>query len=609
MPTASLRPARPRPQWRRPRAVAVPLVAAFALGALAVPASAATPADDREHRLVDAVPTPGLNWYDCYGGDGECASLRVPEDYDDPGGRTVELALGRLRAADPAHRIGTLLINPGGPGASAVLAALTAPDYLPPSLLRRFDVVGVDPRGQGFSDPVRCFRTGSDQQTVLAPLRPSFPLGSSEQDAAVAAAAAFGRACAQRRGGLADAASSTEAARDLDVVRRALGEPQLTFLGFSYGTYLGTLYANLFPDRVRALALDGAVDPLAWRGSDATRFVPAGDRLRAGDSAWRATREIWRRCAQAGPDRCRLAGLAEDPAAAFAAVMARLQRGPVTVADQGERLSLSYADVVGALLRDLYDPEAATLLDDVVSALWRLVRPGADPADQRAARRELAREWTDRGFRPSARGSAVAPAQSGPVDTSAEGYAAVICSDSRNPDDARTWADKAASTQARAPHFGLPWLWASAPCAESTWTARDEDVYTGPFTRATAHPVLVVGSRWDPATPLEGASRLAGLMPGARLLASDSWGHTAFGTSACATAAVVSYLVALKLPAAGTVCTGDVQPFTRDLDADSSASAARAPSGTDGTESGPGATPSAGPGEHGAPVPLVPLTR
>lgn len=577
---------------------AVPLVA-VGLVAGAPPATGSTPGStpgstsvsEREDRLADAVRAPAPDWYECYGGDAECASVRVPEDHDEPDGPTVDLALARVPATSPSRRIGTLVVNPGGPGGSAVLAALTAADYLPEAILQRFDVLGVDPRGTGFSDPVRCFRSDAAQADVLGPLSAPFPVGARETAAAVAAAEAFGRACSSRSARLADAVSTTTSARDLEVVRRALREPALTYLGFSYGSHLGTLYATLFPDRVRAMVLDGVLDPQAWRGDEATRDVPATQRSGAGAAAWRALTEILRRCEEAGPPRCRLAGLTEHPAAAFDDVMARLRRAPVEIAHDGKPLTLGYADVVQKLLVDLYDPDAAAHVDATVSLLWEVVGPDPTPQRQRPARHALARLWNDRGLRPSAPSTTVTP---GPADSSLETYAAVICNDTRNPDDARAWPAREPVTQASAPHVGLPWLWASVPCAERTWTARDEDAYTGPLGADTAHPVLVLGSRWDPATPEDGARALAALLPGSRVVSSDSWGHTSFGTSACVTDAVTAYLLTLRMPARGTECTGDVQPF-----ADATARAS-----TEGLQRGvPGGTGTS----RGGPAPVVPL--
>ncbi len=146
-----------------------------------------------------------------------------------------------------------------------------------------------------------------------------------------------------------------------------------------------------------------------------------------------------------------------------------------------------------------------------------------------------------------------------PYDNSPEAFQSVLCTDGLNPARAAAWKGYAAKAQRTAPDFGPLWTWASAPCASSTWTARDEDAYRGGFSHDTASPVLVVGNYWDPATNYAGAVAAAGLLPNSTLLSSDSWGHTAYGTSPCVTRAVDRYLLSLALPDRGTRCVGDEQ--------------------------------------------------
>jgi TAP-like protein len=212
-------------------------------------------------------------------------------------------------------------------------------------------------------------------------MRPLFPYGKKEEKAYVAAARTFGKACSTRGRTLAGAMSTAEVARDMDVMRRAVGDRKLSYLGFSYGTAIGQYYANMFPDRFRAIAV-------------------------------------------------------------------------------------------------------------------------------------------------------------------------------------------AAKADRRAPYFGRAWAWASVMCARKSWTVRDEDAYTGPFTRRTANTVLMVGSYWDPATNYRDAVIASRNLPNSRLLSSNNWGHTAYGTSACATGAIDRYLLHKTLPAKGTVCVGEDQPFRTPLDTD-----------------------------------------
>ena len=205
--------------------------------------------------------------------------MKLPRDYDKPKGAKTELALLRYRSPDQTKRIGTLFVNPGGPGGWATDLAYYASEFLSSDILERFDIVGVDPRGVGYSDNVRCFADPGKQAPVMNTLYGrGFPTTKAETAAYLKAAKAQGKACATAGKPLSVSMSTAAVARDMDVLRRAVGDQKLSYLGFSYGSYLGQVYANLFPDRVRALALDGVVDPWAWRGTKATRNVPRSDR-------------------------------------------------------------------------------------------------------------------------------------------------------------------------------------------------------------------------------------------------------------------------------------------------------------------------------------------
>ena len=195
-------------------------------------------------------------------------------------------------------------------------AGLLRADFLSSEILARFDIVGVDPRGVGYSDNVRCFADPGKQAPVLNTLYGrGYPTTKAETAAYLKAAKAQGKACATCGKPLSVSMSTAAVARDMDVLRRAVGDKKLSYLGFSYGTYLGQVYANLFPDRVRALALDGVVDPWAWRGTKATRNVPMSERLRSADGSYKALREVLVRCDRAGGKRCAFA--LGDPVANF----------------------------------------------------------------------------------------------------------------------------------------------------------------------------------------------------------------------------------------------------------------------------------------------------
>ncbi len=538
-----------------------------------------------EARKVDRVKTPRPDWFTCepFAPGAECATVALPLDYDNPTGATTDVAVLRLTARDPARRIGTLFLNPGGPGASGVQFAAFARLFLSPAVLDRFDIIGFDPRGTNYSAGVRCWKNLGEQFDGIEPiLTLPFPYERPELRAYARASEDFGRACSTRGKTLAGSMSTAEVARDMDVLRRMAGDRKLTYLGFSYGSYLGTVYSSMFPDRVRAVAIDGVIDPVAWAGTTSTASVPQTQRLRSGEGAAKALREILVRCAAKGPDYCRVASLG-DPAAVYADIVAQLKAAPIVIADPdtGEVfLELGYPVLTSLLLGDLYSPDAATFVDMDLAAVATMLEEEF-PAGTKAAVRQAKRQAAARTLlvdRVTARQEAARAATTEkqrlgraagwafPYDNSPEAFQSVLCTDGRNPARARDWATYAAAGDRSAPDFGRLWTWASAPCASSTWTVRDEDAYRGPFTRATSSPVLVVGSLWDPATNYRGAVTTSLLLPNSRLLRSDNWGHTAYGTSACATNAVDRYLLTQRVPAVGARCVGDVQPFTDPLE-------------------------------------------
>ncbi|MCA2215976.1 alpha/beta hydrolase [Jidongwangia harbinensis] len=525
---------------------AVPIVA-LAAAAPAPTAAAADRTRADEARRVDRVPTPKLGWYRCYDY-AECTTARLPLDYDQPNGPHTEIALLRVKARDQANKAGSLFLNPGGPGGPGTAIALAAPFFLSPDVVRTFDLVGFDPRGVAASDQVSCFRNTREQTEKLAGMNVFFPYGAAEEKAYVAAARTLGRACSTTGRPLSGAMSTAQAARDMDVLRRAVGDPKLTFLGFSYGTALGQYYANMFPDRFRAIAIDGVLNPVSWTGTKRPN-VTLDDRLRSADGAYRALTEMFRRCDAAGTRLCPLAGRF---AAGFALVAERLRAAPAELEDAAGVYYFRYSDFIGYTLSILYGADVADFLVLVLQDLLTLTDPETPPAGRDAARERLADRLAEHGERPG---------RDFPYYNHAEANAGVVCTDGAHPANAADWITLTAKADRRAPYFGRAWGWSDAMCARNTWTVRDEDAYRGPFTRNTAAPVLVVGNYWDPATSYRDAVSTAALLPNSRLLSSDSWGHTAYGTSACVTGAVDRYLLTGALPANGTLCVGDAQPF------------------------------------------------
>jgi len=521
-----------RPTWQPHglwRAVLAGIVAGLLGSLLAVPTAAA--AATSTPPVPAGPPVPRLRWAAC--GDGlECASARVPLDYDRPAGATISLALIRLPAGGPGRRAGSIFINPGGPGKSGVQTIRQGGRSLFSAEVRaRFDLVGFDPRGIGASTPLRCFDSLDQALAVLPPFR--FPVTAAEERVWVQADRTFARACARRGGAIIDHMATADVARDLDLLRQAVGDTQLSYVGLSYGAYLGATYANLFPGKVRALVLDGVPDPVAWatgRGTQA-RTQPLFNRLGSAQGAYATLLEFFRLCDRGGSSCAFSQG---DPRRRFQALARRLLASPAQTSDG----LVTYADLVSVTLTALEDPATWPGLAGTLQQLDSLTRPQGAAAQGRRTR--------------------VAMFQQG-YHNILEGLPGVACSDSDNPNHVGAWPRAADASDGRAPYFGRYWTWLSSIC--QPWPGRDPDRYTGPWTKQTANPVLVVGNRFDPATPYQGAVTLARLLPRSRLLTLDGWGHTSEGKSSCVNAHTARYLLTSRVPPRGSVCQPDVVPF------------------------------------------------
>ncbi|QXJ21142.1 alpha/beta fold hydrolase [Actinomadura graeca] len=584
------------------------ILAAGLVGAVLVPASAVTafaapgtphaPSGDvtspAEQKRVDSVPTPKPAWYKCYG-DAECATVRLPLDYDDPKGKTTEIAVLRMKARNAKKRIGSLFVNPGGPGGQGTALAYQSREFLGADVLDRFDIVGFDPRGVGFSSNVTCFTSTRDQTLALAGLSVAFPVGTKEEAAYIKSAKALGKGCSTTGKKLAGAMSTAEVARDMDVLRRAVGDAKLSYLGFSYGTALGQYYANMFPDRLRAVVADGVLNPVSWVGTPKTSDQILDDRLRSADGAYKALKEILIRCGKAGKKKCLFAEFG-DPVKNFDVLTKRLKAKPADI----DGVKVTYADLIGGALGELYAPDGYQIIDAMVTDLWKATSSTSTAAEAAAARKALAARIAQRRAEVKRRKDTAEKvvAKDFPYENGLDALSSVVCTDGSHPGKAGNWPALTAAADKRAPYFGRAWGWASVQCAGDAWKVRDEDAYTGPFNRRTNAPVLFVGNYYDPATNYDDAVSSSRLLPGSRLLSSNSWGHTAYGTSACVTTGVDGYLVNGTLPPAGKVCVGDVQPFERDTEpapgtrgpADASAMATQAGTAGTGTKLPPLAT-------------------
>jgi pimeloyl-ACP methyl ester carboxylesterase len=236
------------------------LLAVLAIVAISV--AALTVASESSRPVVQ----PTLIWVSCAdAAKFECATVDAPLDYHQPRGETIKLALIRRPAQGPGTRLGSLFVNPGGPGVAgtSALPAFFDHDLVPTELVERFDIVSWDPRGVGHSSPVQCFDPEQEKE-FFRNLPAGFPVGPGEEATWIGLWKAFAAVCGGRVGKLLEHISTTDSARDLDLLRSAVRDPKLSYIGNSYGTLIGATYANLFPGNVRALVLDGNLDPVKW---------------------------------------------------------------------------------------------------------------------------------------------------------------------------------------------------------------------------------------------------------------------------------------------------------------------------------------------------------
>jgi pimeloyl-ACP methyl ester carboxylesterase len=493
-----------------------------------------------------------IAWRPCHRCRGplECATVWVPLDHDKPSGEQIGLALVRSPATKQEERIGSLFLNPGGPAASGVDTVINFHDQLfTPEVREHFDLVGFDPRGIARSTQLRCYVTVLGAIRDVGPF--AFPVTPEEEVLKQTSDNKIAGTCDDRAGRIIDHMSTAEVARDLDMLRSLVGDEKLTYVGYSYGSFLGVTYVNLFPDKVRAVVVDGVIDPIAWttgRGDEA-ETIPVTTRLRSDTGTQATLEEFFRLCDAAGPSECAFSG---DSAARFAALAERLFDDPVEIIlpDTLFPITFTYDTFISFTTGALYNSSEWPSFAEVLSDL-------EDKVDAAELVKLLGEVWEQTGF--LARRWVLYRNQ-------VEGFPGVLCSDSINPEDFAAWSYAAAEADVNSGYFGRSWTWQSSIC--SVWPGVNTDRYLGPFDAFTENPVLVVGTRYDPATPYEGAVIVADLLSNSSLLTVEGWGHTSQLLSVCADDVVTDYLLTGKTPPPGTTCTQDFLPFDDDLTAE-----------------------------------------
>lgn len=528
---------------RRPLAAAL-AAAALSLGLLSATASPAGSAAPAAAAQVEA-PVPALDWQLCPDFRALCATADVPLDYDDPTGATVTLDLVKIPALLPDEKLGTLFVNPGGPGGSAVGFAPYAAELLGPTVATRYDIVGIDPRGVGRHSQMRC-RTSAD----IPNFRYMFPITEPQSKSVWKVGRWFNQACKEGPNPIVAHMSTADTARDMDLIRQAVGEPLLNYYGVSYGTYLGAVYAAMFPDRVGRFVVDGVLDPVNWATGDGSNGdLPFTTRIASARGAYEALTNALAECDRAGVAACPFAGHAMDK---WRHLISLAKRNKLEV--YGGKMT--YQDLVGITLSGLYDNYDYSFLAFFLQDVYTSATTGrAVPAQLRGV--------TLRQLKERARDVIRSPYSLLRTVNAADPFLGVSCSDTENPAGRLAWWDAGRGQDRSYPWFGSLWTWASAPC--SGWAkVTQQDAFRGPFDVTPVNPILVVGNSFDPATPVQGARTFTTLFHGSRFLLMDGYGHAAIGNS-CVTAAFDAYYATGELPSEGTVCPKDRDLYGSDF--------------------------------------------
>jgi pimeloyl-ACP methyl ester carboxylesterase len=456
--------------------------------------------------------TQHLSWSDCSDGD-RCAKLTVPLDYDQPQGSTIQLALLQVPAS--GSRIGSLVVNPGGPGAPGTDHAAQGGAAFGEPLLGHFDIVGFDPRGTGDSSPVDCLSDSDLDRYLSSDPAPSTP---SELATFRADQHAFAEGCPRLSGALASHISTVDSARDMDVLRAALGDARLNYLGSSYGTKLGATYAQLFPDRVGRFVLDGAVDPT---------LSPRASALQQAAGFQQALDSYAANCVDSSVG----CFLGKDVPAVEHTISALLDQVSADPLPAGDGRELTEGNAFYGIAVTLYSRDYWILL----SSALRAALQGDGSQLMRLADAYASRN-SDGTFR----------------DNSMEAFYAISCLDDPSGFPYRKVPSQFPAFEKASPVFGKVFAWGLTSC--DGFTPRSDQKVPAIHAKGAA-PIVVIGTTRDPATPYRWAVDLAHQLDSGVLVRRDGDGHTGYHTgNACIDGVVESYLVSGAVPGDGTSC-------------------------------------------------------
>ncbi|MCS4276261.1 pimeloyl-ACP methyl ester carboxylesterase [Mycetocola sp. BIGb0189] len=457
-----------------------------------------------------------VSWRAC-GSKLTCADIKTPMNWEDPGAGDLTLSLVRA-AASGSDRIGSLLVNPGGPGGSGVELVKDSLDFaVDKTLQSRFDVIGFDPRGVGKSSPVKCLSDKDTDKFLFDTTQPR-PGQDGWLEAARTQARDYGEACKKNTGAELEFITTVNSARDMDLIRSLVGDPKLNYLGYSYGTFLGATYAQLYPKNTGRLVLDGAIDP-AVSSTEVSATQAAGF-----ESALRA---YLADCLTGS--KCPFRGDVESAMTTISNLLESVDASPLTGKD-GRKVGSS--TLMTAIIFPLYSPNNWSALSDLFTSVM------AGDADYALYLADMYFDRDDSGKYTS---------------NSNDAFNAYNCRDYPSNDDPAVMEQEAAKIEARAPIFGKYMSYGDVLCAN--WPYPD-GAERGPIHAPGSPDILVIGTTNDPATPYAWAQSLAKQLDKGHLVTYKGEGHTAYNKgSQCINTTVDDFFITGKVPSSDPQCS------------------------------------------------------
>ena len=494
-----------------------PLVLASSLILLASACGNSSSSNDDALTSIDTATSFVVNpivWGECAGSSNtevECGNIEVPFDYADPEQGSFVLYVKKHNATNSAERIGSMMVNPGGPGFGGSSLADDAQYYFSQDLIDRFDIIAWDPRGTGESTPaVDCVDTFDEYFALDSP-----PDNSEEEQALIDASQAFNDKCAENAGSILPYISTKASAQDINSLRLALGEEKITFFGFSYGSELGTTWATMFPETVRAIVVDGAVDPNATSTQE-------GMNQAKGFEGQLTT--FLKQCSEKTTCEFHNNGNAE---AAFDQLVIDIDAKPLEVSKDRTPVTqgVLYTAVAQAMYSDYYWPQLSEALRDA----------------QRGDGTGLLQLYDDYYQRKS----------DGTYGNELEAFLAISCLDDPGATSIEEVNSHVEEFIAAAPRLGGNFAYGYS-CA--LWPVPQSPKVA--ITGKGAGPIVVVGTTGDPATPLDSTRKMAKSLEQGILIIVDANQHTGYGANNCVVEAVDNYLISLTIPVNETTCKG-----------------------------------------------------